>query len=202
MGSFVCSYFDIRPSGHISRLVQENPCAEAMLLLSSPPHSSPVFCGGEFFLCRNIEISGAVIPMKSWNEMNSVARHPALMIGRDTIPSLPGVYAWYRGGVPVYVGKATGRQGLRQRVWRNHLARGRGAIAGSAFRRNIAETLGFGSAKAIKQNPALLSDEQVREINTWVAGCELAWHPVGTTAAALALEAALKSERLPSLTKR
>ena len=41
----------------------------------------------------------------------------------DDIPSQQGVYVWYsiKSGEILYVGKATGRAGLRGRIWRQHL---------------------------------------------------------------------------------
>ena len=140
--------------------------------------------------------------MTTWTQMNDATRHAASLVTRSDIPRQPGVYAWYRDGIPVYVGKATGREGLRQRAWSNHMARGRGAMSGSAFRRNVAEYLGFAAAGAIKTNTSILSDAEVSEVNSWIRDCHLAWVETSTAASAVALESALKAERLPLLTKR
>ena len=140
--------------------------------------------------------------MSNWQTINSLPRHVASEVTGQLIPTEPGVYAWYRSGVAVYVGKATGRQGLRQRAWGNHMARGKGAMSGSAFRRNVAELLGFGKPSLIKANPSVLTDAQVDAVNAWIRECEVAWFTTASSGAALALERDLKAELLPPLTKR
>jgi hypothetical protein len=58
-----------------------------------------------------------------WALLQAAPRHDALTLGGNDIPSAPGVYVWYakETGAPVYVGKATGRKGLRHRLWDQHL---------------------------------------------------------------------------------
>ncbi len=114
------------------------------------------------------------------------------------MPEGPGVYAWYRGGDRMYVGKA---DSLRDRVWGNHLGRGRG-LASSAFRRNVAEHLGVGSAAAIKAGDVVLSEKQLDQVRQWIMGCEVAWLTCSTADEAVSLEASLKLEFKPPLTKR
>lgn len=138
----------------------------------------------------------------TWNDMDQQPRLQGAEITRADLPESPGVYAWYRNGKPIYVGKATGRQGLRQRVWNNHLRQGRGAISGSAFRRNVAEHLGYGRASAIKADPVSLSDDAIEAVNAWVRGCELAFMQTDDGEAALEMERDLKAEHKPPLTKR
>lgn len=99
-------------------------------------------------------------------------------------------------------GKAIGREGLRQRIGNNHLRQARGAISGSALRRNVAEHLGYGRAAAIKADPSILSDEAVDAINAWVRSCGLAYIATGSSEEALDLERELKAEYKPPLTKR
>ncbi len=50
-------------------------------------------------------------------------RHNAATLKRDDIPSQQGLYVWYgiEPGDVLYVGKATGRAGLRRRIWGQHL---------------------------------------------------------------------------------
>lgn len=56
---------------------------------------------------------------------------------RDDVPQAPGVYALYRDGRRVYVGKAAD---LCDRVWGNHSRRGQ-SLGASALRRNVAEMI-------------------------------------------------------------
>jgi hypothetical protein len=50
-------------------------------------------------------------------------RHPAVALSREDIPSQQGLYVWYStiNDEVFYVGKATGRGGLRRRIWSQHL---------------------------------------------------------------------------------
>lgn len=137
--------------------------------------------------------------VEPWGDMNSAQRYPARDLRREDVPVGPGVYAWYRNVQPVYVGKATGGEGLRQRAWGNHMGTGRGGMSGSAFRRNVAEHLGFGAAATIKADPSTLAASQVDAVNTWIRECELGWLE---TDAAVDLERRLKREYMPPLTKR
>ena len=140
--------------------------------------------------------------MHALNQMNAAPRHAASGLRSADLPTGPGVYAWYRDGEAVYVGKATGREGIRQRAWKNHMAKGRGAMSGSAFRRNVAEHLGFSTAGAIKANTAVLTPQQVERVNDWIRECDVAWVETPTADEALALERTLKAAMRPTLTKR
>ena len=50
-------------------------------------------------------------------------RHEAATLSRDDIPTLQGLYVWSSAssGEVFYVGKASGRAGLRNRIWAQHL---------------------------------------------------------------------------------
>ena len=50
-------------------------------------------------------------------------RHEAATLSRDDIPTLQGLYVWSSAssGEVLYVGKASGRGGLRNRIWGQHL---------------------------------------------------------------------------------
>ncbi len=52
-------------------------------------------------------------------------RLEAATLTRHDIPSEQGLYVWYAtsSGEVFYVGKATGRAGLRKRIWSQHLGR-------------------------------------------------------------------------------
>ncbi len=117
---------------------------------------------------------------------------------QSDIPPSPGVYALYRRGRPMYVGKATSRQ---DRVWKNHSGRGTG-MGTSALRRNVAEHLGIATAKDIKDRIYKVTDAEASRVRRWLDGCEIAWRECETEAAAKALETAMKAEYLPPLTKK
>jgi hypothetical protein len=139
---------------------------------------------------------GSVGP--EWQAMNARPRHQARSLKRSDVPSEPGVYAWYRRGRPVYVGKA---DSLIDRAWGSHMGQSR-SLGRSAFRRNVAERLGFGDPTSIKAKRERLSDQQLAAVRTWIEGCSLGWIECDSIADAAALETRMKIEHLPPLTKR
>jgi hypothetical protein len=119
----------------------------------------------------------------------------------DGIPAAPGVYALYRDGERQYVGEAT-RQTLRDRLWRNHRRTGT-AMTNSALRRNVAELqFRIATAADIKAGRYVPSADEARLVSDWIAACEVAWIECSTGEEAHALEAELKREHRPPLTKR
>ncbi len=60
-----------------------------------------------------------------WTLMNSQSHRAARQLSSRDIPIMPGVYAWYRQSEPVYASRATGKHGLRDRIWGNHLTKGK-----------------------------------------------------------------------------
>lgn len=114
------------------------------------------------------------------------------------VPLSPGVYAWYRRGRAVYVGKA---DELRGRAWSNHMGQS-SSMGSSAFRRNVAEHLDFGTPGDIKAKRVRLTRIQLAEVRAWILGCALAWVECRTVAAAKELEIDMKAEWIPPLTKR
>jgi hypothetical protein len=106
---------------------------------------------------------------RNWSDMDAARRCAGASITREMIPMAPGVYAWYRAGRRVYVGKA---DSLRARLWRNHLGQS-SSLSGSAFRRNVAEHLGYGRPKDIKAGVIELTAEQLAGVRAWILGCEL-----------------------------
>lgn len=133
----------------------------------------------------------------TWINMDAAARRAPAMLTRELIPENPGVYGWYRHGKRMYVGKA---DSLRSRVWGNHLGRSK-APTGSAFRRNVAEHLGYGTPAAIKSKEVELTNEQLAALREWIDGCEVAWLTCATAEEAIELERKLKEEFKPPLTK-
>jgi excinuclease UvrABC nuclease subunit len=129
--------------------------------------------------------------------MNEYPRLAASSLTGPAIPLNPGVYAWYRDGEAIYVGKAGN---LHQRVWKNHMGRGVG-MTGSAFRRNVAANLGISTPAAIKSRAYVPTREEADAVVAWIRECEVAWTVCETDADALGLEARMKTEWMPPLTK-
>ena len=133
-----------------------------------------------------------------WEAMNARPRQRAAVVTEKSIPIGFGVYSWNRDSIPIYVGKASS---LSSRLWGNHLRQGQ-SMTNSAFRRNVAEELGIAAANAIKEGEYVPSAEDVRRVNEWVRGCEIAWIECESHDAAVQLEKDMKREWLPPLTKR
>jgi hypothetical protein len=90
--------------------------------------------------------------------MHARPRHAVRTLDRALIPKgRPGVYAFYRDGSAVYVGKATD---LDDRVWCKHLNQ-KLTMGDSALRRNVAELLGIATPDEIKKRIYVLTAEEV-----------------------------------------
>ena len=146
-------------------------------------------------------VSGADGASGRWARMDSQAGYPVRGFDPSLVPSQPGVYAFYRDGKPIYVGRAIASGGLQRRLKAQHLKTGND-LSWSAFRRNVAEHLGIASSTVTKQRPPQLTEDQVAPVNDWVAGCEIRWIACATEDEAAQLEVDLKNERKPPLTKR
>jgi hypothetical protein len=133
-----------------------------------------------------------------WDRMDAQPRLQARTLTSADVPLKPGVYAWYRRGRAVYVGKA---DELRGRAWGNHMGQS-STMGSSAFRRNVAEHLGFGSPADIKSKRVRLTPEHLAEVRAWILGCSVAWIVCRTIPTAWRLEATMKAEWIPPLTKR
>lgn len=132
-----------------------------------------------------------------WAAMDAAPRYRAGDLSAADIPGKPGVYAWYRMGRAVYVGKA---DDLRDRVWSRHLGQSR-TVGTSAFRRNVAEHLGFASSADIKAKRVRLTPVQLAAMRKWIEGCRVTWVECPSASAAIRAEIALKAEWMPPLTK-
>jgi hypothetical protein len=131
--------------------------------------------------------------------MHSQPRHAVRTLDRGLIPKgKAGVYAFYRDGGAVYVGKATD---LDDRLWCHHLSQ-KPRMGDSALRRNVAELLGIATPNEIKEERYVPSAEEVQRVNEWIRGTDVAWVARDNVAAAVALETAMKAEWMPPLTKR
>jgi predicted GIY-YIG superfamily endonuclease len=133
-----------------------------------------------------------------WEVMDRMPRRSMRELRAADIPSSAGVYALYREGERMYVGKAGC---LRDRVWKNHSGRG-AVMTSSAMRRNLAEHLGIATAADIKGRRYQPAPDEVARVRDWLDGCEVTWRECSDETAAVALEAAMKAERRPPLTKR
>lgn len=136
-----------------------------------------------------------------WTRMDERPRRLAAELTGADLPTSPGVYAWYRDGEPVYSGRAIGRDGLKGRVWGNHLKTGHD-LSRSSFRRNVCEHLGIAPVATTKIRPTAMTPDNVVPVNTWIRECEVAWieFPSGTEAAHF--EKSLHAEWLPPMSKR
>lgn len=154
----------------------------------SAPHGAPVV---------NVAapIGGA------WKLMASQPAHLVADLDVSLLPSAPGVYAFYRDGKPMYVGRAIAAGGLRRRLSTQHLRTGND-LSWSAFRRNVAAHLGVAPTAVTKKRPPQLTDAQVAPVVSWVQECELRWIACTTREQASTLEEQLKAERKPPFTKR
>jgi hypothetical protein len=135
-------------------------------------------------------------PGPLWAEMDARPRVAFSELTRAAIPISPGVYAVYRDGCRVYVGKAAD---LRSRVSR-HNGKGLG-MRGSAFRRNVAQFLGIAEANHIYKQVHRITADEAQAIRDWIEGCEVAWFERPTESEALAAETEIKAEFKPPLTK-
>ena len=136
-----------------------------------------------------------------WERMNAEPRRAVPKVDETDVPTEPGVYAFYHQGTPVYVGRAMTGRGLRDRVWKNHLALDTD-LSRSSFRRNVCEELGIAPTAITRQRPPQLRVEQVEVVNEWVRDCEVAWVTLGSADEADKFERAIKLEWKPRLTKR
>lgn len=138
----------------------------------------------------------------SWSTMDPQPRRGATAItGSRVVPSEPGVYAWYRDGDAVYLGRAIGEDGLRGRVWADHLRTGND-LSRSSFRRNVCDHLGIAPTSRTTIRPTLMTAADVEPINEWIRGCQIAWIECESDGAASKLESAMKAEWKPPLTRR
>lgn len=130
--------------------------------------------------------------------MDAQPRSRASELGRKDVPVRPGVYAWYRRGRAEYVGKG---DRLVDRAWGDHMGQST-SMGSSAFRRNVADLLGFGDANEIKRKRVRLTSDQLASVRAWVLSCSVAWIECDSIGRAKSLEDDMKAEWLPRLTKR
>ena len=108
---------------------------------------------------------------------------------------LPGVYALYRDGERMYVGKATS---LQARVGGQHGGKG-ASMTNSALRRNVCEMLGIAAAADIKARRYETTSDDAERVSEWLSGCAFAWIECASPAEALAVETHMRAEFKPPL---
>lgn len=136
-------------------------------------------------------------PGKIWQDILLEIDPRKLPIPPREVPAEPGVYVWFREGQPVYVGKASGTNGLRGRL-RSHFDQGTD-FSRSTFRASIgAAQLGI-PRSVVRQRPSVMALEQAAVANEWLAGCEVGWLVCASAGEAQRLEDALRGEWLPPL---
>ena len=133
--------------------------------------------------------------------MHGRPRRAATGLVRHDVPTSPGVYAWYRNGEPVYSGRAIGADGLRDRVWSNHLKTGND-LTRSSFRRNVCAYLGIAPTTKTTIRPTVLTANDVEPVNRWIRECEVAWIECASASEAEELERSLHHEWTPPLSRR
>jgi hypothetical protein len=88
-------------------------------------------------------------------QLEDAPRYDPLTLRREDIPSATGIYVWYAkgAGCPVYVGKASGRKGLRHRIWGQHL--NPGYLEGRARKFTAADSFQLGCAVVVRGRPCI-----------------------------------------------
>jgi len=115
---------------------------------------------------------------------------------RGHIPQVAGVYAWFRDGDCVYVGKA---KNLRQRLSAHRSTSA--DLSRSTLRASVAvRELGIGR-KTARSRPSTLHAEQVSQVNEWLAACEVAWVACPDPGVADEMERRLRGHWMPPLNR-
>uniref|UniRef100_UPI003F490F93 GIY-YIG nuclease family protein n=1 Tax=Paenarthrobacter ureafaciens TaxID=37931 RepID=UPI003F490F93 len=132
-----------------------------------------------------------------WKRALNLAEPLPLPVTQSGIPVAPGVYIWFRDGYPIYVGRAIGKKGLRQRL-RAHLAQGPD-LSRSTLRASVAVSQINVSRSIARRRPSIMTAQQIALVNDWIAECQLGWIACDTRPEALILEKNLRDEWLPEL---
>jgi excinuclease UvrABC nuclease subunit len=131
----------------------------------------------------------------SWAQMDKAARTSIQELQKRDIPNSPGVYALYREGERMYIGKATS---LRSRIGGQHGGKG-ASMTNSALRRNICQLLEIASAANIKAGRYRTTSADAGRVSDWLQGCAFAWIECASPVDALALETSMRAEFKPPL---
>ena len=162
----------------------------------------PSTANGRWFITRSAKTNdeNAGVPLSpAWKQMHEQPRFSVHVVRADpsTIPTSPGVYSYYRDGRTVYLGRVAGSETLRQRLSRSDLMPGQ-SLRESAFRSNVAASLGFGQAKSLHEGQVNLTASQMGRVDEWINGCQVAWISCATGQQAVELSRKLKATRKTS----
>lgn len=136
-----------------------------------------------------------------WEFLNSRPRRRASLLQRKDVPASPGVYAFYKDGTAVYVGRALAQRGLRGRLLGDHLSTSPD-LSRSTLRRSVAAEQGVATRAEAAARPTLLTQEQAALVDDWLSACEVTWVECATAGEAAELEEALRVEWMPRLNNR
>jgi hypothetical protein len=131
-----------------------------------------------------------------WAQLEQAPRRRAGDLRLADVPRDPGVYAWFRDGRCVYVGKASS---LRRRL-STHV-RTSPDLSRSTLRATVAVrelTITRATARA---RPSVITPEQASVINRWLEECDIAWVTCTSPRTADELERLLRRERMPELNR-
>lgn len=112
-----------------------------------------------------------------------------------SVPTTPGVYAFYREGARMYAG-ATGN--LSRRIEQEDLSHHR-SMRISALRRNVAEKLGIAKAADIYSGAYAPTDADKERVARWLSECTVSWLECDSKSEAHRLKSALRSQHRPLL---
>lgn len=136
-------------------------------------------------------------PGPLWTRVDLEPRIGFTELKRSQVPAEPGVYAIYKDGARVYVGRACGRNGLQGRLG-THYSRGVG-LRRTGFRRNVATYLGIDVAGEIDADAELIAQADAKRIRAWIESCQVTWIVFATREEARHAEDLLKIEYRPPL---
>ncbi|MFB9309793.1 hypothetical protein BJY17_000750 [Agromyces hippuratus] len=131
---------------------------------------------------------------QEWTDVLEAPRTRSSALNKAEIPAQPGLYAWFRDGECLYLGIAGD---LRDRLTSHRSASN--DLSRSTFRSWVAvHVLGLDRATT-RQRPSIVTDDQARAVNAWIAACDLAWLTQATREDAAVLESSLLAEQQPLL---
>ncbi|NYF16008.1 excinuclease UvrABC nuclease subunit [Microbacterium sp. AK009] len=115
-------------------------------------------------------------------------------MARPDIPAKPGVYAWFRDGECVYLGKASD---LRSRLG-THLGTSLD-LSRSTLRSWVAVRELNLDREYTRRRPTVTTAPQVAIVNAWLRSCELTWVVTATKEDAALLEGRLLAAYRPPI---
>jgi len=118
-----------------------------------------------------------------WDAVLARPRQSAATVQRGDLPKAPGVYAWFRDGECVYLGKASN---LRSRLG-THLGTSLD-LSRSTLRSWVAVRELNLTREYTRRRPTVMTDGQVAIVTQWIRGCDLAWITTASSADATSLE--------------